>query len=104
MQKYGRKIGAVLLPFSRNRAFPCLTSHESPLRKLVSVVCCRQTIVCSCQTHVCSQQTMVCLDQTKVARDFTFTSPNERMIFGGFIADYRFSFSLFLRFPHCYLR
>ena len=47
---------------------------------------------------------MVCLDQTKVAHDFTFTSPNERVIFGGFIADYRFSFSLFLRFPHCYLR
>lgn len=47
---------------------------------------------------------MVCLDQTKVARDFTFTDSTERAIFGGFIADYRFSFSLFLRFPHCYLR
>lgn len=55
-------------------------------------------------TFVCSQQTMVCWEQTKVARDFTFTSPNERVIFGGFIADYCFSFSLFLRFPHCYLR
>jgi len=71
---------------------------------ILSMVCFRQTIVCSCQTHVCCQQTMVCLDQTKVARDFTFASPNERVIFGGLIADYRFSFSLFLRFPHCYFR
>ncbi|MFC2651112.1 hypothetical protein, partial [Alloprevotella tannerae] len=51
-----------------------------------------------CQTHVCCRQTMVCLGQTKVTLDFVFTDSTERAIFGGFIADSRCFFSLFLHF------